>query len=132
MKFVDIDRSQAPVLVYKFSSKDPSDQEFEAYLKDLVNDWKSYSGSVIINDLSEAKYLSSENRIKVGKVMKDNEEMMTQSVKALVYVMPSVILNMLLKGIFAIKKPPVEVKIVKTREEAIRWATEKTKMAAVA
>lgn len=132
MKFVEIDRSQAPILVYKFSSKDPTDQEFEAYLKDLVNDWKSNSGAVIISDLSEAKYLSSENRIKVGKVMKDNEEMIKANVRAIVYVMPSVVLNMLLKGIFAIKKPPVEVKIVKTREEALNWSAEKISMAAVA
>ena len=132
MKFVEIDKSNEPVVVYEFSSKDPTPQEFDAYIKDLTEDIHNLSGAVVVNDLSNAKYLSSENRIKAGKVIKDNESVVKQNIVAIVYVMPSVVLNMLLKGIFAIKKPPVEVKIVKTRAEAMQWASSKVSMAAVA
>lgn len=132
MKYVEIDKSNEPVVVYEFSSKDPTPQEFDAYIKDLTEDVHNLNGVVMVNDLSNAKYLSSENRIKAGKVIKDNEAVVKKNIVAIVYVMPSVVLNMLLKGIFAIKKPPVEVKIVKTRAEAMQWASSKVSMAAVA
>ncbi len=125
MKFVEFDLKDYPIVVNRFSAKEPTNDEFDAWIKEMITYITEKKGIVLVQELTNAKYLSSENRIKVGNIFKKYEKEIKENVIGIAYIVPSVIVNMLLKGIFAIKKPATDYKVVKTEEEAKKWANEK-------
>jgi len=125
MKFVDFDLSEYPIIVNRFSAKEPTNEEFDAWTKEMIKTISENKGIVLVQELTNAKYLSSENRIKVGNIFKKHEKEIKQNVLGIAYIVPSVIVNMLLKGIFAIKKPATDYKVVKTEQEAMKWSRDK-------
>ncbi len=112
------------ILYVKYAPFEPTEQEFDVYLNDLYNVYNQKSPFTIILDGTDAKYLSSSLRIKQGKWLADNREMIQKQCIAQIYVIPNIIVKMILQGIFLVQKPFVPYFIVGSKKDALAKAQE--------
>ncbi len=124
MNFVNIDRSNFPIVTFKISPFEPSLEIYKNYLNDVTEILNRHENMVFIFDLSVGKPLSSEIRILQGEWIKNKEELIKNKLKGMVFVHNSIIMNLMMKGIFLIKKPPVPYVVTKNIEEALNCANE--------
>ena len=123
-KLFDIDDSNLPVRVIRFYDVNLNIEETEYYLRECAKLF-DVKGSITILDLSEGKYLSSDLRIKMGKLYKELAGKIKENIVKLIYVAPSFIQRSLLRGIFLIQPPATEYSITNNLDEGMFEAMKK-------
>ena len=95
-------------------------QEYNALAQKILD---SLQGPfVIVFDATQGKWLPSSGRIEMGKIAKEQEAKYADRNKANFLVIPSVVINMILKGINLVSKPKIQQKVFKTRKAAMEAA----------
>ncbi len=84
--------------------------------------YKENDNLVLIFDSTKTKYISAEYRIMQGKWLKENQEMIAKVAKKMIFIIPSLAINLLFKTILAIQPMPAPHLIVKTMDEAVKEA----------
>jgi hypothetical protein len=125
MKYADLDFSHNPIVIVRVNPIDPSEQQFEEYLQELTKVVKEMKNGVLIFQVSNGKFLSSEKRIKIGNWIKTHTDVMKKNMYGVCYVNTSFIAMTILKGIFLVNKPPIPSVVLPSESEGIAWAKEK-------
>ena len=118
MKYAILKWIEPTIMVVTFSDFDPTEEQFEEYLKEMDAIYKNNSGFVIIFDGSKAKYLSSKLRIRQGKWMKDNNALIKEKCMGHIYMITSKLTSFLLKAIFVVQSPPIQHAVVSNMDDA--------------
>lgn len=121
------DKSLFPIVVVKFKGGEISEKEFDAHLDRMYHLYSEHDKILIVFDTSNAKYLSSTLRIKQGNWLKKHHKLLKDTIIAAVYVSSSVMMKMMLKGIFLVQTPAWEHKVVVNLDNGLEWAKEKLK-----
>ena len=121
MKFATIDSSQAPVYTFEIQPIAPTVEQVHEHIRELNTTLASINKGVFIIDITNMKFLSSENRIILGKWLKETTPVLKAKLNGMGFVAP-LIQRMLLKGVFLVSAPPVEHSVFNNREEATAWA----------
>jgi hypothetical protein len=117
--YVGITEVEPFIFVIKFYKKEPDRKLFEGYLNAMEQIYLNYSGVVFIFDATEATYLSSEFRIRQGEWLIQKEALLQAKCKGHIYVITNIIMNMMLKGIFMVKKTPIQHKVMSAMNAAL-------------
>lgn len=115
------------VIKVTFSEIEPDEKLFAKYLKFLEDIYANKNKIILIYDSSKAKYLASDLRIKLGNWFKSNAEVVKKYNHHTVFIINSMMIRMVLNGIFLVEKPVYKYDIVGTSEEAQKIMTEKLK-----
>lgn len=124
MKYATFEEQDAPLYRIRFSDQDPSHEEFEEYLKELNTLYSKHEKLALFFDGSKVKYLSSELRIRQGQWLKANFQRMEKQCVGTSYLLPSLMTQFILKGIFLVQKQAAPYKIVASEDEGIAWLQE--------
>lgn len=125
--FSQTDDARFPIVLVTLNDFEPTLDEFNHHLDELTQ-LTSSQGVVLMLDISKSKFLPSEHRIAAGKWLKTESEKMKNNLKGLVFINSSVIMSVVLKGVFLVNKPPVDYLVASSLEEALRWANTKISM----
>jgi hypothetical protein len=127
MELATFDISHLPNFIMTLNPVEPTaelmDKNFVEIDK-ILNQIKDKKGFQIVN-LLNAKYLNSDLRIKQGNWLKEKDSLLKEKLEGVIIVNNSVMMNIVVKGVLLIKKPPVPMYFVKTVEEAMALADEK-------
>jgi hypothetical protein len=122
--YAEYDSSLHPVVIARIKPIEPTPQEFDQYIQAAKEVIRNLAGGVMVFNVSDGKFLSSEQRIKLGKLFKDEREALLR-LKGMAYVNAAIIPMTMLKAIFLVNKPPVDYTVVSTEADAISWAKKK-------
>lgn len=128
MKFVEIDETKLPIITIQFQAFSPNDEQFGEFLADIEIVYRNHTGVVLVYDGRNLNFVSSKQRIRLGKWLKENKELVKSAIKGSCYIIPGGISRLMMNAVFIIQKPEWETKIVKTQEEAdvwVNWLAEK-------
>lgn len=125
MKYADLDFTYEPIVIARINPIEPSEQQFEAYLQDLTKVAKEMKNGVLVFQISNAKFLPSEKRIKIGNWIKTHTEIMKKNMCGVCYINTSFLPMTILKGILLVNKPPVPYTVMGSESEGIAWAKER-------
>jgi hypothetical protein len=100
MVYHTIDDSNHPIFIIRINPVDPSDEEFDAYIKTTFELVKTVPRGALIFNITKAKFLSSNKRIKIANMFKVHRSLFVNNVAGIVYVNSSFIPMTILKGIF--------------------------------
>ncbi|WP_375558992.1 hypothetical protein ACE193_14770 [Bernardetia sp. OM2101] len=123
-EYFSINTDNFPYVSIKLEDKKPTDEEFEEYIKHAGKVFLQNQPYAIILDLSNAGYLKTEFRIKVGNWFKENQAHVSKFCKGTAHITDSSMHKFLLQAIFAIQKPPYKYTVVKDEEKAYEWLKE--------
>ena len=122
MKYASLSIPEDGILLIDYHSIEPTEAEFDEYLKETEEFMMSHNHNVVIMDGTESKFLPAKLRIKQGEWMKKNFEFLKKNSPLNIFVIPNPIVKMIMRGIFVVQKPPTDYKVVGTREEALNLA----------
>jgi hypothetical protein len=126
MKAANFDFSISPIVIIKVNPIEATDANFTEFLKEFGQTLKNTTGKIaIITDLTLAKFLSADLRIKMGNFYKENDALIKEKVEIMSIVNKSAIMNIVIKGVFLVKKPPVPTNTFSSLDQAIKWSEEK-------
>jgi hypothetical protein len=94
---------------------------FDEYILFSEVSTRELKGAVIM-DISDAKFLSSEQRIRIGDAIKKNTKSIQQNWTSIAYVNTSVLASMVLKGVLLMGPLPVRSKVFTSLDDAIAWS----------
>ena len=117
-KFVTIEKLADGNILTVYSGYEPTEKEFDQYLEAYKRTLDESAPFIQIFDATLSKNLRSELRIKQGKWIEQNRKLISEKVKHAVFVIPSLFVRVILKGIFALSKPPYPYTVVSTIDEA--------------
>lgn len=120
--FITIDNSQFPIAVARYQSFIPTIDEFLQMQADLATFFETHKDFVAIIDLTHMSFLPSELRIKQAKWSSQIDPILKKNNIRLAFTTPSLIAQMMLKGVFLISKPAVPHTVTSTIENATKWA----------
>jgi hypothetical protein len=112
------------IIQFKINSIDPTPSEFDEYLKIHTSEIFTSTRVALLYDISEGKFLTSEQRIRLGKMISQNADSMKKSIACVAYVNTSVMAGIILKGILLVSPMPVPSKVFTTTEGALAWCNE--------
>ncbi len=112
------------IIQFKINNIDPSPAEFDEYIKIHSSLLFNSQRIAVIYDISAGKFLTSEQRIKLGKMVNQNSESMKKYVACVAYVNTSVMAGIILKGILLVSPMPVPSKVFTNADEAFAWCNE--------
>lgn len=114
------DYSKFPVVHVKLTDVEITDQNFQDYVHEIGNLYQK-GRYILLLDATDTQYVSAKHRILQGNAIKLNKDIITKFSIGMAIIAPSVLQRMLLEAVFIIKPYPSEVKVCKTKEEAIEW-----------
>lgn len=114
------DYSKFPVVHVKLTDVEITDQNFQDYVHEIGNLYQK-GQYILLLDATDTQYVSAKHRILQGNAIKLNKDIITKFSIGMAIIAPSVLQRMLLEAVFIIKPYPSEVKVCKTKEEAIEW-----------
>jgi len=121
-KYATLSIPEQGIMLMDFREKEPSEEEFEAYLHEVDEYIKVHHHNVVVMDASKSKFMPSKLRIRQGKWIKENYDLLKNNSPLYVYVVTNVIVKMMMQGVFAVQKPPNPYQIVTSREAAMDTA----------
>ncbi|WP_027004036.1 hypothetical protein [Hugenholtzia roseola] len=127
--YATFDNHLFPIQIVTFAAHDPTEEEFDQYLKQLAEIFEKKKPFVRILDASKVKYLASNLRIKQGKWIKEHNELLKTYSLGTAYVIPSTMLQFLLKAIWLVSDQTNEKKVFSTLQDAKLWAEGQLKKA---
>lgn len=120
--YVTIDQKNNGLFEIYFKPYDPNGEEFEQYLEAMENVYLTNEKVVFIFDATDTKYLPSNLRIRQGEWLIEKENLLVEKCAGHIYIVPNMLVNLILKGIFLVKKTPVYYKIVSSMHRATEEA----------
>ncbi|PID89521.1 MAG: hypothetical protein CSB01_01705 [Bacteroidia bacterium] len=114
-------------IVSIFTTKDNlNDENVDIYLKQITDFYKRNIGKniVVIYELSILRAVDAKSRIKIGKWLDENADLIKSAVKGVCYVQRNILQKIILQGIFVIKTPEWKHKVVRSLEEGVAWGRE--------
>jgi hypothetical protein len=117
------DYSEFPLVHIKLTNAEITDQNFQDYVDEIGKIYEKGRYAIIL-DTTDTKYVAAKYRILQGNALKVNKNNVTQFSIGMAIIAPSVLQRMLLEAVFMIKPYPSEVKVCKTKNEAIKWINE--------
>lgn len=119
------EKDDSQILRFTVTKGEPTIEELDEFQKLNIEIMNSYDKPFVIAfDASNAKWLSSDARIKMGKQNKDVEEMFKDLWKKSFLIIPNPILKMMLKGVNLVAKPTIPQVVVSSMDEAVKKAKE--------
>ncbi len=116
--YATFDYSELPIIKIEFTGEDATDENFEHYLKEMVEIPSKTKYYILIMDTSKSSYLSVKHRILQGQYLEENKEHIAQKAIATLFITPSFLHRTILKALFVIKSYPSPVFIIGNQEEA--------------
>lgn len=121
--YATFDTSKLPILKITFNDAEPkSVPEFQSYLDQMLQIYKENEKLVLIFDSTKTKYLSAEYRILQGNWLKTNKDLISKVAQRMIFIIPSIAINLLFKTILSIQPLPAPHIVLKTMEEAMAEA----------
>ena len=124
MGYLNVNKSKFPIIIIEFLKAEPTEEEFNSYLKTMYDIYSTNKNIVIIYDTRNTKYLKAGFRIELGKWLKQNRVLINESVSGVIYLVSSPITKVVLQGIFLIQKPIWKNKIVTGLDNALEKAND--------
>ncbi len=113
-----------PIIYITFTGKQSTDDEFAEYIHYLDLIYTQDEKFVMLTDSSKGNYMKSKHRIDFGNWTKKNREVIQNQCKGIAFVMSSILMKIMLQGIFLIQSLPYEYTIVDSVEKAEEWVKE--------
>ena len=120
--YVDVDYSRYPFICIKYKPIDPTVEEFDNYLNDMVDIYNNYQNFILIFDATQTKYLSGELRARQSEWIKANDSKIKANCKGMVYILPNLMIEVLFKCIISFSPLPVKYATSRTKEGAFAEA----------
>lgn len=120
--YYTIDKTAFPIIRIKFNPVEPSEEEFEQYLKDMEEFVLAETPYLRIFNASEAKYLSAKFRIRQAEWIKKHKEAIKTYSMGSVFVIPSLIVKVVFQMITIVSPLPDAHTVVSSMEDAEEWA----------
>lgn len=117
MKYADFDYSKYPEVFIKMNPILPTTQEQKLFFADFERMLQMHDKAFVIFNSKDQKLISSEARIQAGQWMKSIHHIFPSKINALFFTEASIWLNMVLKAIFMINKPPVPIHVCNTLDD---------------
>ncbi|MDX2188471.1 MAG: hypothetical protein SFY32_01295 [Bacteroidota bacterium] len=125
MKAAYFDDSQWPVLEIKIRSSPPSDAEMDEYFNELQTFYDRREPFVTIYNASQVNYiLPTQQRVRMGKWLKDHSKSIKNYIQAYIFVLPSVFGRIILKGVLLVSNLPAPHYVVNEMDDALVLAKE--------
>ncbi|GCC50263.1 hypothetical protein SanaruYs_04780 [Chryseotalea sanaruensis] len=121
-KYYEVDDSKFPIVVTTLTDIQLTNELFGEYLEYMDSWLNGGKPFVDIHVLSEGKYMSSEYRIELNNFLKKRSEIVKKMKTGLIMVNSSMVMSMMLKGVFLFNPPPCPHTVVKTLAEAYTLA----------
>ena len=118
MRYADIKLIEGNIVLVTFSSRNPTEREFEEYLQEMLDIYLSRENLIFVFDSSRVKHLSHKFRVRQGEWMKENKEIIKCKCLRHIYVIHNPLVKFILQSIFFIQIPIIEYDIVSSIESA--------------
>jgi hypothetical protein len=115
-----MDRSTWPVVTVTFLDR-PTDEEFEAYLRELEALYENEEPFGLVFDARNAAYLPRSYRQRQADWIDANRDMIERYLAGTAYVIDSVLLRNVLRAIFALQEQPVPYTVEGAMQDAYDW-----------
>ncbi|MEN0048625.1 MAG: STAS/SEC14 domain-containing protein [Bacteroidota bacterium] len=125
--YATFDRDQLPIITIHFTGEKENDENFQAYLQELENNYDRKEMFSLIFELTNAPLPKMKYQLQQAEWMKKNEEKIQTYCHGVAYVIPGLLMRNVLKFIFSVQKNPVPFKVFSTLEEGEVWARAQTK-----
>ncbi|MEL7118951.1 MAG: STAS/SEC14 domain-containing protein [Bacteroidota bacterium] len=119
-KYAEVSDEQFPILKVTFTGEESTDENFQAYLDDVKDSYRSEKMGIIF-DATNAALPSMKHQKMQADWLKVNESLMKNYCVGTAYVIPSVVVRTILKAIFAFQTQPVPYLVVKSVEDGEEW-----------
>ncbi|MEL6535225.1 MAG: hypothetical protein AAFQ98_07440 [Bacteroidota bacterium] len=120
MTFAFLSIPEPNIMLIEYQEMVPTLEEFETHLKELEDLMSRQKQNVVILDGTRSKkFLPSPLRIRQADWIKENFEELRQKTPLNIYVVPSTIAQLMMKGVFLLTKNPSPYKVVKSRSAAL-------------
>jgi len=116
-----VDQTSFPLITVTFTGEKSTDTNFKAYLKELDDCYFTQQQLAIIFDATKVPVPKYSHQKLQAKWLKDNADLMKKFCKGTAYVIPSKIIQWVLKMIFLIQKQPVPYKVFDSYKDAQIW-----------
>ena len=124
MKYASIDTGLFPIVKVTYQGFEPTMEEFNEYLNELLEIYNRKKHFVLIFDASKAKYLKAELRVEQGKWIEKNQNLIKQYCLGNSFVISNPIIKIVFNCILAVKPPPVNYAVFSHIHNASEWAKE--------
>lgn len=128
MAYATIDESNLPIVLITFSEKEPTREEFDAYLDAMYKIYARHQPVSFVFDATKVKYLGSEFRIKQGNWLKQHKALIGDVQKCLVFVIPNMMVRFILDAVLLITPLPAPYVVVKSVEEGFAEAAKRLQL----
>jgi hypothetical protein len=125
--FVTIESTRFPLVAAKFADFIPTMEEFLDMQAKLTKFVQTHTDFVLIVDMSQMQFMPSEHRIAQANWQKQSNPLFLKQRMSLAFCTPSIIAQMMLKGVLIINKPSVPYTVVSSIDKATEWATAELK-----
>lgn len=122
MKYATISIPEQGIMSVEYHDIEPTEAQFEEYLEEVYDFMHEHHNNVVIMDGSKGKFLPAKLRIRQGEWMKTNYAFLKENSPLNIFVVPNVIVQMMMRGVFVVQKPPTAYKVVTSMEEALKIA----------
>ncbi|MEL6945876.1 MAG: STAS/SEC14 domain-containing protein [Bacteroidota bacterium] len=116
------DRGHLPLITIYFTGEKENDENFQAYLKELENNYDRKEPFALIFELTNAPLSKMKYQLQQAEWMKNNKEKIQTYCHGVAYIIPGALMRNVLKFIFSVQKNPVPFKVFSTLEEGEVWA----------
>ena len=120
--YAHFDRSAFPVILVTFSGAQETDENFAAYLDELLANYDKMQAFSLVFDASNAPNPNLKYQLRQATWMKEHESLIKTYCKGVAYVMPNNFLRIVLKAIFKIQRNPVPFSVFKELDQGRIWA----------
>ena len=119
MKYATFEQDTFPNIIIRFSADTPNEEQFEEYLTEMKEIYDTKSGFRLIFDATISGFLPSKQRIRQGKWLAENNDLIKEKCLKHYYIVNSAIVKIVLNGILLVNKPPIPYAVFKTVDEAL-------------
>mgnify|MGYP001348580567 CR=1 FL=1 len=120
--FATFHRDDFPLIEIRFTGEKETDENFQAYLRGLEENYERKERVSLIFDASKALPLNPTYQLKQAKWMKQHEGLIQQYCVGVAYVIPGTLLRNTLKLIFKLQSSPTTFKVFSKHSDARAWA----------
>ena len=124
MAFHKIDLKQWPLVFIDISPGSPTDEEFTAYLDDLIKLLGTGGKRAMVVDCTKSSNLSRQHRRAQAAYLKDYSELIEEKIVGMAMIIQSPVIRTILSAIIWIEPMSCPYKVFSTRKEGEAWCRE--------
>ena len=135
MKYAELTTPKPGIVCIHYQNIIPTSEEFDEYLMELTDYMRLHDQHIVIMDGTPCeKYLPADLRKRLANWMSEHFDELRARSPLYIYVVPSTIAQLMIKGVFLLTKSPVPYKVVDSKEKAYQlayayWAANQPAMA---